>query len=422
MSAKLNIFMVGGRRCGKTTVLSKIYNQFNTVLHHGPGEGPDLFSINLDINDIPHITSAESAVNSIFCDNGAYDVFPVEDYNPSYAMTENKFNLCPIIPGASLKVGFRDIPGEWCNGTVIGEDGQRNPNMVTAKGIDGNVETKNAIEFVVDYIRASTVTIIAIDTPAMIEEHGAFNNAINRIGPITEAFKTALGDNGGDENISDKLILFVPLKCEKYVVNKDGTIDNDGMRKVAQHVRQSYVDLIGNIGNHPVLRESVSAAILPIVTIKEVLWSSYECIWNGQDGASIFDANGRPRIFPEYYDPKNLIKPFFSFRNYTMHKNALDNGSLSEFCEQPLVYSLVYSMNLYLYRKQNPAKVAHKGLFGAILAMFVKISNFLKKNRGALFGLFNGDGTYRQEINRLKVKKMLRGNGFEIIQDVRQLL
>lgn len=422
MSAKLNIFMVGGRRCGKTTVLSRIYRQFDTVLHHGPGEGPDLFSINLDTDDITHITDAESAVNSIFRDNEAYDVFPVEDYNPTNAMTENRFKLCPIKGGSSLPIGFRDIPGEWCNGTVIGEDGQRNPNMVTAKGIDGNVETKNAIEFVVDYIRASTVTIIAIDTPAMMEAKGAFNNAINRIGPITEAFKTALGNNGGDENISDKLILFVPLKCEKYVVNGDGTINNDGMRSVAQHVRQSYADLINNIGNHPVLSQSVSAAILPIVTIKEVLWSSYGCIWKGQDGASVFGNNGNPRTFPEYYDPKNLIKPFFCFKDYTKHESAKKNGSQSEFCEQPLVYSLVYSMNLYLYRKKCPAKVFHKGLFGKILAMFEKISNFIDRNLGGLFTLFDTDTAYKTEVERLSRKKMLRSNGFEIIQNNRHLL
>lgn len=419
MGAKLNIFMVGGRRCGKTTVLSKIYRQFDTVLHHGPGEGPDLFSINLDKDDITHITAAESAVYGIFHDYEPFDVFPVDDYNPTKDMTENKFNLCPVNGRNSLKIGFRDIPGEWCNGSVLVENGNY-IDKVTAKGVDGKEVTKAPIEFVVDYIRASTVTIIAIDTPAMMEAGGAFNNAINRIGSITEAFKAALLDNGGNENISDKLILFVPLKCEKYVVNGDGSINNKGMKNVAKRVRESYDELIQIIGKGN-LQQSVSAAILPIVTIKEVLFSNYGCVWEGQDGASLYDANGNPRRFPDAYDPRNLIKPFFAFKNYTMHQNACYKGSQSEFCEQPLVYSLVYSMKLYLYRMIHPAIVVPKA-GGKVAQIFLPIFNALKLYINAIYSLFSSDEAYKQEIDRLKEKKMLRGNGFEIIQDFRHLL
>lgn len=409
MAAKLNIFMVGGRRCGKTTVLSRVYRQFNSVLQHDEPGGRDLFTLNLEAQNIPHVCAAENAIMSLFNEHGCFDDFIVEDYNPSPSMSEIKFKLQPMRGNTPLEVCFRDIPGEWCSGRSI--DGNE---VVTAKGIDGRDYTKNPLEFVKDYIKASTVTIIAIDTPAMMEEQGAFNNTINRIGPITEAFKS-LVENGGDERISDKLILFVPLKCEKYVVKGNGTIDNNSMKNVATKVRESYSELIEFIGRAP-LSKTVSAAILPIITIKEVLWSKYGCFWEGER-ASIYNDNGRTRTFPDFYDPKKLVYSYFSFRNAALHDEACQNGAKSEFCEQPLVYSLVYTLNYYQYRKKHP--IRRRGFFGQILDWLM---NHIIGYLTALFNLFDNDNSFSQEAQRLSTRKMKRGNGFEIIQDYRILL
>lgn len=414
MAAKLNIFMVGGRRCGKTTVLSRVYRQFNRVLKHDEPGGKELFLLNAQAQDIPHIRDAENAIHAIFNDHDCYDEFIVEDYNPSQTMSEIRFSLQPTEGSSPLEVGFRDIPGEWCSGRSV--DGQE---MVTATGIDGSEQTKNPLEFVKDYIKVSTVTMIAIDTPAMMEENGAFNDTINRIGPITEAFKSIV-ETGGDENIMDKLILFVPLKCEKYVVKGDGTIDNEGMQRVTQRVKESYNELIEFIGHTP-LKESVSAAILPIVTIKEVLWAKYGCFWKGER-SSIYNEQGRPRIFPKFYDARNLVYSYFSFRNDSLFNEALENGAKSQFCEQPLVYSLVYSMNHYLYRKQHPAKVKRSGIFGKLLEWFEALSQTIAKYLNAIFNLYEGNNDFKKEAERLSRSKMIRRNGFEIIQDKRNLL
>lgn len=411
MAAKLNVFMVGGRRCGKTTVLSRIYDHFNEVLRHdAPGE-MDLLVSSLNGADIPHITKANSAIDAIFTEHAYDEDFIVEDYNPTQDISEISFILTPTRGRQNLSVCFRDIPGEWCNGKSA--DGK---DTVTAKGINGIECTKSPLDFVVDYLKASNVAIIAIDTPAMMEEEGAFNNTVNRIGPITEAFKSIV-DTGGNENLSDKLILFVPLKCEKYVVNPDGSIDNDGMMTVAEKVQESYSDLIDFLKNTPPLNDSISAAILPIVTIKEVLWSKFGCLWEGQR-SSIYNDLGRPRSFPPQYDSEKVLFSYFSFRNEKRYLEIIDTKSKtkagSEFCEQPLVYALVYSMNLYLYRQQHPAKQGG--------GFFEQMGRYLREIYESIADLFSENTDFKSEAQRLSSTKMKRGNGFEIIQDARRLL
>ena len=411
MAAQLNVLMVGGRRCGKTTVLARIYDHFNEVLkHESPGE-TNLLTSSLEASSIPHIDEAKNTILRIFSQHSFDQDFIVEDYNPTNDISEIKFKLNPTNGRQPLSVCFRDIPGEWCNGRSA--DGQ---DTVTAQGIDGGVCTKSPLEFVQDYIKVSNVVIIAIDTPAMMEENGAFNNTINRIGPITEAFKSIV-DNGGNENITDKLILFVPLKCEKYVVRYDGSINNERMIDVTNKVKTSYENLIAFFRDTPILNNNISAAILPIVTIKEVLWHRFGCIWEGEK-ASIYNEFGRPRIFDNYYNPKKVVFSYFKFRSERQHQAVIDsnsvNGSGSEFCEQPLVYALVYSMNLYLYRQQHPAQ--QKG------GIWATISHALRNMFESIANLFNENTDFRSEANRLSLTKMIRGNGFEIIQDARNLL
>lgn len=413
MSAQLNVLMVGGRRCGKTTVLARIYDHFNEVLRHeSPGE-TNLLTSSLDGSSIPHIDTARNAIFNIFNDHEYDQKFIVEDYNPTNDISEIKFKLNPTNGRQALSVCFRDIPGEWCNGKSA--DGN---DTVTAKGFDGRVCTKSPLEFVADYLKVSNVVIIAIDTPAMMEENGAFNNTINRIGPITEAFRSIV-DNGGNENITDKLILFVPLKCEKYVVENDGSINNQRMIEVTDRVKTSYQDLITFFRDTPTLQENISAAILPIVTIKEVLWHRFGCIWGEEKDASIYNENGRPRRFDNCYNPKKVLFSYFKFRSERQHQAVIDcnngKGSGSEFCEQPLVYALVYSMNLYLYRQDHPAQQGDESLL-------TRMRRILKEMYEAIANLFGENTDFRREAQRLSATKMKRGNGFEIIQDARNLL
>ena len=415
MAAKLNVLMVGGRRCGKTTVLSKIHQHFNDVLDV-PG-GNRLLRLNTEPANIPYVTRAENIIKEIFTGHKYDEDFIVEDYNPTNDISEISFNLQPTNGRQALSICFRDIPGEWCNGRSA--DGK---DTITAKGIDGNECTKSPLDFVVDYIKVSNVVIIAIDTPAMMEESGAFNNTVNRIGPITEAFRY-IEDNGGNENITDKLILFVPLKCEKYVVNRDG-INNAGMISVTERVKESYRDLIDFFKSTTTLSNNISAAILPIVTIKEVLWSKFSCYWNNNI-SSIYNDLGLPRTFENHYDPHNFVFSYFSFRSQRLHQEIVDkirretnytNGSVSgsEFCEQPLVYALVYSMNLYLYRQQNPATQR--------VSIFGRIGRYLREIYESIADLFSQNTDFKSEAQRLSANKMKRGNGFEIIQDERRLL
>ena len=84
--------------------------------------------------------------------------------------------------------------------------------------------------------------------------------------------------------------------------------------------------------------------------------------------------------------------------------------SQSLYCEQPLVYSLVYLFQYYTeIAGKRPWWVDKIPILGPIANFF--------KNILDLFGIFKVNDAYREESIRLKRDIMKRGNGFEILQN-----
>lgn len=381
--ANINVFMMGGRRCGKTTTLALIRENFNNILHHDDyNEGHDLFHLATEAGNIPHLNDAIEALAHYFSDDyDPYSEFTVDD-NRGNDISETVMKLNPINKGESLTITFKDIPGEWFS------DAEQDERIKA-------------------WIQEAQVLILAIDTPSLFAENGYYAEYYNRIKNISEHLKGALSGEFMGSQFSDKMLLFVPLKSEVKIIDKKGECSVEGMKEVNQKVKEYYADIINHFQQDS-YREKMTMAILPISTISELRWEKFGCTVDGQE-TSIHKENGEPRHFDLHFDIKNHPYSIYIFRSPQLFEKAKRNGSRSYFCEQPLIYSLVYMFRLVILKKASKKS----SLIDIIL------SPILEKLKGIFerFGHLFSNKDYEQELSRLKTKKMRRQNGFEIIQN-----
>ena len=368
--AKIKIFMAGGRRCGKSTILYNMQKEMRQVLRHGPNDTTptDLFNLVLDKNNIVKITRAQEFLTDLFSgDNGysRYCDFPGDDV-PDKDRTIVKMHLRPTsIPRESLTLEFTDVPGEWFDGICSAEPttGEQKFNIC------------------VDLMRDSDVIILAIDTPSMVEANGRYFEYFNRYENISNALRTAISD--GDSN---KLVLFVPLKCEKYLIDpSNGREIEGGKQKVTDTVKQRYGELISFL-TEPVMSQRITVAITPISTIREIHWSRFKLFDNKGGELRVYDEETGLPVTIRKDDANKLLTSFYSF-NDALYDDALEDGTTSKYCEQPLVYTLTYALKLS------------------------------QSKQGFLSSLFRAQRHYGEEIERLRRRVMKRQNGFEIISN-----
>lgn len=273
MSQKISILMVGGKRCGKTTVLASLDNQSNKVFNG---------KMTLDkaqAKTISVLQNKVSEMNDYFVDAEPQDFFYPDD-SPNSEEVSYEFSL--KITGKNktgVSMEFIDVPGEWFK-----------------QGNIGNDSAKNRIE-------SSDVLIIAIDTPYMMEEmddklgYGARHADTNRSIEITQFIKSKLSI----EKIKNHLILFVPIKCEKYYYLGQ-------LPLVAETVKKAYAELIEFFAS-PNLQDNCTVAITPVLSV-----GGFE---------------------------------FFDFEDgYIFRQKDEERHYLPKYCEQPLIYTLAYILKV----------------------------------------------------------------------------
>ncbi|MDD1427022.1 hypothetical protein MEO94_21605 [Dolichospermum sp. ST_sed9] len=139
---------------------------------------------------------------------------------------------------SKLLLEFQDYPGGW----ILPNDSQRST--------------------VVEYLKNSPITIIAIDTPALIEKDGQYNEPINMSTDITYLLREAYeADN--NQSPQKRLVIFAPVKCEKYMQANQTEIINIAIKK-------RYQTLLGDLKQR---RTHIAAVIIPIQTVGGVVFS-----------------------------------------------------------------------------------------------------------------------------------------------------
>lgn len=288
----LKVVILGGRYCGKTTMQARMIRAFD-----------DMLSFDLNKAQGFRVSISESIASLCAAEYCIYDLFRKENLNEQFVID----TVCPPII-SSYRLGlhspyveeyitleFVEIPTIWC---------------------------ENDREFVLEELSKATAIVVAIDTPSLYEEKGRYSQQNNNIDVVTNMITTAIcNDNPNVDNLSHKLILFVPLKCEKDIISDDGVADVKGMERVNEKVREHYRELIGGMC-YGECRNRITMAILPVSTIKEIEWCGF-----------VDDKDCGP------------VHSYFQFRP-NLREKLLKEEPCHEFCEQPLVYILVHAMEV----------------------------------------------------------------------------
>ncbi len=274
----VKILMLGGRRCGKTSVLASMQNCFDKEF------GSSNLTITIDdLGTTLDLTNKMNEINQYFYGDHSENFIP--DDHPTREI--RRYDLSISLKSKSkgkIRFQFIDFPGEWIKDTSHHE------------------ELNNLID-------ESHVFLIAIDSPHLMEQTqseepdiiGKYNHNHNRSGMINEILKKV--------NLNGKLILFVPLKCEKYKASNQISL-------LKHKVKIAYSSIINHVNNDNII---CTTAITPIFTFGTVEFKRFKRDPDTHD--IIIDPNNNTPKYPLYGfmdDAKNYPEPHY--------------------CEQPLVY------------------------------------------------------------------------------------
>lgn len=237
------VLMLGGRRAGKSTILSSILHELDTST---PGSVCTI----TDVTDYTQLTKDQSGkeyrllslkdkrreIKKFIKDHDRLDnankhINFVIDMAPNYAAGSYellvKASQNPQAPTLTLK--FDDVPGEW---------------MVSESLEHATLKAK---------IKESDIFVIAIDTPFLMQEKNEeLNDVYNRIDEITSALTSSISIADAADR---KQIILCPVKCEKWT--------NAGQADlVTEKVCKAYKKLI----NTWVKNENVHIWVMPINT------------------------------------------------------------------------------------------------------------------------------------------------------------
>lgn len=301
LAPKMKICMLGARGVGKTSVITSMYYSQKQAV-----EGTDLFLIADSVTG-SILDEKKQALEQIF--DGYHEAGDfITDGGIAGDSQPTTFSFVYGMNSIHVNIGLeiRDYPGEY----LISD-----PNTVA------------------EYVREADAVVVAIDTPCLMEEDGRFNNGKNRPMLVSRFLMNHL-DKG-----EEKLVLFVPLKCEKYA-------NENRLGEVQARIQSVYADLFEYLRDRDNLhgmKKKICCAITPIKTLGGVEFDSFDFNYDGtisvttlEDGTEIPNGiNYRYIRADARYMPENCAQPlyyllgFFSKQYEIMKKNESQSGMIS---------------------------------------------------------------------------------------------
>ena len=234
----LKILMMGGRRCGKTSVLASMFNQMtNTPEINKLLTVSDKTILETKGNEQGIVERQEKLSNKRlelqdFLNKPITGEFIV-DKNPTNYFWLYKLQV--TLPGTkkTMTMEYWDSAGEFFD-----YGGKHS-------------------EEVLSYLKACDVYIIVVDTPYLMEGTEAVNGAANVVDSL-HSFMTSEEFMNGEV----KQVLFVPVKCERWI--QEGRIE-----EVNEKIKSTYRATF----NHLLSIANIEVSIIPIQTAGDILFS-----------------------------------------------------------------------------------------------------------------------------------------------------
>lgn len=301
IAPEIQVMMLGARRVGKTSMLASMYNSFSTVV-----AGTNLAMSKKGGKAIDDSLEHMKALfrRSNIMEN---DVVPgVSDFSQTQGFDKIDFLLS--IAGKKEKprvIRFVDCSGEWINNRTKEDE-------------------------VGEEIEKSEVVIIAIDTVLMMEEEGKYNR-LNAVQSVTEFI---INNMNPDAMInSKKMVLFVPMKCEKYYHQNNevgSAFYQKRMQEINDRIKKEYAQLL-NFLTSPNNKKYFTVGILPVITLGGIEFDEFTS------------------------DAKDILTENIQYR----YCKPLEFAPL--FCDRPLIYSLLFVQKKIFDNYYAKAYDANKG-------------------------------------------------------------
>jgi len=292
----MKVCMMGPRAVGKTSILTAIFSDTQENL----GLATNLL-LRAEGDTLAELTDKKHQLNAIFANQEQITDKPAAGLAATSSV--NTFDFAFGLKGKEPRIDLeiKDFPGEY----VLDR-----PNEV------------------INFINDSTAVFIAIDTPHLMENDMIFCELKNRPSVITDFFKK-------QSLTGEKLVLLVPLKCERYFFE-------NRMDEVLAKVEAVYSELIALLKKS----DMVSCAVTPILTLGDVEFSQFKKTLLGK--VALTD-NGYPE------------ETIYRFRGDNPRYNPA-------FCVQPLYYMLSFLAAQYERRKKDRSIIDK--VFASIYSLF----------------------------------------------------
>ncbi|MBR1800907.1 MAG: hypothetical protein IJ767_05355 [Bacteroidaceae bacterium] len=299
----IKVCMLGARGVGKTSVLTSIFYDGNSK--------DGFYGTKIRLYATPDTSSELTKKHDLL-----RDVFKhrenISALGATSGVNEFKLQLGLLSEAPNINLLITDYPGE-------------------------KVETEK--QYVADRIKESEVVIVAIDSPYMMENDDAKDEEKNRTGLIRDFLLENIG------NLKEKIILFVPLKCEKYLdLKRDKAEKNDRSGVLADKVERAYKEVIDQLAK----QENVAIAITPILTMGGVVFDGFELNSEGGQGARY-----------KFYDGETV--------------DGLRAKYEPLFCSQPIFYLLSFVTRQYKLKRKSA------DLLGRFFQNFENVDDFFEE-------------------------------------------
>lgn len=380
--ALITVLMLGQRRAGKSSVLSSMLDSLSKQAH----ETGLRFSADESMTIL--MNKKKSQLNAVFTAHRG------EPYFTTFEGTKNGISYSELTDASVVyrfKLGLQSRKSSKSDFLI---------DFVDIRGEDMTDDDSD----INDLIAQSSILLIAIDSPALMEGtttsegYGEYHETVNIpsliYSRITQADIKFRNMKKGKGSFLPRLVLFVPLKCEKYYYN-------GGMGELNKRVKAGYKTLFEFFDAH----KEYNVAITPILTLGDVVFDHYE-MEKRSDGVEVPVTFGPDAPEDLRYLPS---QPMYKFRTSDGHYPQFS----PQYCEQPLYYLLSYILSIYKTLSKMAKTTGEKvgegfiAVGGGILGLSVKsLVKFLFKDLHMLLAL-------RRAAALVKTS----GDGFEIVYD-----
>ena len=260
IKATLNVVFLGARRCGKSSTLASMIDSLN---HSHPNIRVAFANERTETK----MREKDFELRNIFKVGNNNLMWTDDEQGADNDINEYDYDIT-ISTYFQVKLHCVDIPGEK---------------------IDGDMTVP------AELVKKADVIIVAIDTP-QLQENGFFGINFNRVNNVSDLISTTF-----EGARCSKQLLFVPMKCEKYV-------HNNSMGQIVQRIKDVYANLI----RYWKIICDIPIHVVPVQTLGDLEFCH-------------FDTKGRTQA--AYYK-------FVGNKNYS-----------PRWCEQPMIYAINFLIN-----------------------------------------------------------------------------